>query len=372
MIWNKIMGEFVDVIEWTDDSPDTLVYRFERHGNEIKYGARLTVRESQVAIFVNEGRIADVFQPGLYTLETQNMPVMTTLESWPHGFKSPFKAEVYFVNTRRFTGLKWGTKNPIMLRDKEFGPVRLRAFGTYMVRVGDPVAFLKEVVGTDGVFTTGEISEQLRDLVVSRFASVIGESAIPVLDLAANYDELGTFLTERIKADFAALVVELTQIVVENISLPPEVEQALDKRTSMGVIGDVRKYAEFQAAEAMTTAAANPGGPASAGLGLGLGLAMAQQVGGPWGQRQPTATDPGPAGTPPPIPGAIAFFVAVAGKPEGPLDLDQLKQRATAGTLARDSLVWRQGMASWAKAGDVAELERVFADIPPPLPPASV
>ena len=201
-LWDKIFGEFVDVIDWTDDSNDTMVFRFERYGNEIKYGAMLTVRESQIAILVNEGRIADIYEPGLYKLETNNMPVLTTLESWPHGFDSPFKAEVYFFNTRRFTDLKWGTKNPLMLRDKEFSVVRLRAFGTYSVRIKDPVVFIKEIVGTDGHFRTGEITDQLRNLIVSRFASIVGESSIPILDLAANYDDLSEFLSDRIAPEF--------------------------------------------------------------------------------------------------------------------------------------------------------------------------
>ncbi|MDH3771876.1 MAG: SPFH domain-containing protein, partial [Nitrospirota bacterium] len=175
MIWNNLVGEFIDVIDWTDDTNDTMVWRFERHNNEIKYGAKLTVRESQVAVFVNEGRVADVFAPGMYTLETANLPIISTMEGWVHGLESPFKAEVYFVNTRRFTDLKWGTKHPVTLRDPEFGPVRLRAYGTYVFRVQEPVIFIKEIVGTDAHFTIDEITDQLRNLIVSRFAAILGE-----------------------------------------------------------------------------------------------------------------------------------------------------------------------------------------------------
>jgi membrane protease subunit (stomatin/prohibitin family) len=370
MIWGKILGEFIDVIEWTDDSADTLVYRFERHGNEIKFGAKLTVRESQVAVFVNEGRIADVFQPGMYTLETANLPVLSTLQGWVHGFKSPFKAEVYFVNTRQFTNLKWGTKNPVMLRDKEFGPVRLRSFGTYIVRIADPVMFVKEIVGTDGHFTTGEISDQLRDLIVSRFAAVLGESGVPVLDLAANYDDLGTFLTNRIKPEFAAFGIEMVKLLVENISLPPAVEAAMDKRTSIGVLGDLKSYAQFQAAEAMAAAAANPGGTAAAGMGLGMGLAMAQQMGQAMGAG--AASTAAPAATasaaPPPIPGAVSYFLALDGVQQGPFDMAALQGHAAAGRLTRETLVWTQGMANWAKAGERADLAGCFPEAPPPLP----
>ena len=192
MIFSKLMGQFVDVIQWTDDSPDTMVWRFERQGNEIKYGAKLTVREGQTAVFVNEGEIADTFTPGMYELFTRNLPILSTLQAWPHGFESPFKAEVYFCSSRVFTDLKWGTKNPVIARDAEFGPVRLRAFGTYAIRIKDPAVFLREVVGTDGHFTVDEISDQLRNIIVARFGTIVAGSGIPVLDLAANYDQLGT------------------------------------------------------------------------------------------------------------------------------------------------------------------------------------
>jgi len=191
-------GQFIDVIEWTDDSHDTMVYRFPRQNKEIKYGAKLTVRESQVAIFVNEGVIADVLSPGIYELETKNLPIMTSLQHWDHAFNSPFKAEVYFVNTKRFTDLKWGTKNPIMVRDPEFSMVRLRAFGTYEIRITDPKRFMNEIVGTDQHFTVDEIDEQLTNLIVSKFTTILGESNIPVLDLASNYEKFSEYVSEKI------------------------------------------------------------------------------------------------------------------------------------------------------------------------------
>src|SRR5688572_31187554 len=243
--WDKLRAELIDIIEWLDDTRDTIVYRFQRYDNEIKYGAKLIVREGQVAAFVNEGRLADVFAPGTYTLETQNLPILSTLRGWKYGFDSPFKAEVYFVSTRTFTGRKWGTKNPIMLRDPEFGMVRLRAFGSFAIKVKDPATLLKEVVGTNGRFTVHEIGEQLRDMLVARFADVLAESKIPVLDLASNYDELGKFISARIADDFAQFGLQVVALMVENISLPPEVEAAMDKRTSMGIVGDLHKYAQF-------------------------------------------------------------------------------------------------------------------------------
>ncbi|MEO0665034.1 MAG: SPFH domain-containing protein, partial [Pseudomonadota bacterium] len=195
-IFDFLSGQFIDVIEWTDDTRDTMVWRFERHGHEIKYGAKLTVREAQAAVFIHEGQLADVFTPGLYMLETNNMPIMTSLQHWDHGFKSPFKSEIYFVATNRFNDLKWGTKNPIMLRDPEFGPIRLRAFGTYTIRVTEPARFMTEIVGTDGEFTTDEISFQIRNIIVQEFSQAIAKSGIPVLDMAANTGDVGKLIAE--------------------------------------------------------------------------------------------------------------------------------------------------------------------------------
>lgn len=367
MIMEKLFGEFVDVIQWTDDSPDTLAWRFERYNNEIKFGAKLTVREAQMAVFVNEGEIADVFTPGMFELRTANLPILSTLQAWPHGFESPFKAEVYFFNMRRFTDLKWGTRNPAMLRDPEFGPVRLRAFGTYEIRIADPAVLLREVVGTDGHFTLDEITDQLRNLIVARFATILGSSGIPVLDLAANYDQLGQFVHGRIAPEFANYGLELTRLLVENVSLPPEVEQAMDRRTSMGVIGDLRKYTQFQAAEAMRAAAANPAdGGAATGIGLGMGMAMAKQFADAMGA--PAATPAAAPATPPPLPAGRSFHVARDGKPEGPFELAELRQQLREGRLAADSLVWAEGMAGWEKAAGVTELAPLFRAVPPPLP----
>jgi membrane protease subunit (stomatin/prohibitin family) len=370
-LWDKIRGEFVDIIEWLDESRDTMVYRFDRYGNEIKYGAKLVVRESQAAVFINEGQLADVFTPGTYTLETQNMPILATLKGWKHGFESPFKAEVYFVNTRRYTDLKWGTKNPVMLRDPEFGPLRIRMFGTYCIRIEDPAKFLKEIVGTDGTFTTDEVTEQLRNLIVSRASDRVAESKIPVLDMAANYDELGVFITDRVHEDFTSYGLDITKMLVENISLPQAVEEALDKRASMGVIGNLSAYTQFQAANAMEAAAENPGGEASAGIGMGMGFAMANQMGKSMmpGQTAPAAAPPPAPGAPPPIPQATTYFTAVGGQQTGPFAMDALAGQVQAGQLTRETLVWSQGMAQWTAAGQVPELASIFAQVPPPLPP---
>jgi len=362
-LWDKLKGELVDIIEWKDDSNNTMVWRFPRYQDEIKNGAQLTVRESQVAVFVNEGQIADVYKPGRYQLTTQNMPILTTLRGWKYGFDSPFKVDIYFVNTKNFTDNKWGTKNPIMLRDAEFGPIRLRAFGSFAIKVIDAGKFIKEIAGTQAHFTTDEITEQLRNLVVTRFTDAIGESKIPALDLAANYDELSTFITGKINPEFGEYGLEVTKFLVENISLPPEVEQALDKRSSMGILGNLNQYAQFQAANAMEAAAKNPGGDAGAGIGMGMGFAMAQQMGQAFNQQQPAG--------PPPLPGNnnIQYYVAVNGQQQGPFNLATLQQMAQQGSLTRDVLVWKQGMAAWTKASDAADLGNLFGAVPPPLPP---
>jgi membrane protease subunit (stomatin/prohibitin family) len=366
-IWDKVRGELIDIVQWIDDTNDTMVYRFERYNNQIKFGAQLTVREGQAAVFVNEGKIADIFQPGMYTLETKNLPVLSTLQGWKYGFNSPFMAEVYFCSMRQFTDLKWGTMNPIILRDAEFGPVRLRAFGTYVVRVSDPAVLIRQIVGTDGHFTVDEISNQLRDFIVSRFAEIVGQSHIPVLDMAANYSELGKFLTQRIAPEFQSYGLELTKLLVENISLPPAVEEALDKRTSMGVVGNLAAFTQFNIANSIPDAAKNPGGLAAAGAGIGMGMAMAAPLGQALSGQQAAASS-APA-APPPIPGAATYFVAVEGQQTGPFDLQTLAAQAVSGRLTQQSLVWTQGMAQWTPAGQVPALAGIFAKVPPPLPP---
>lgn len=361
-LFSRLFSELVDIVEWTDDSSDTMVYRFERYGNEIKYGAKLVVRESQFAVFVNEGEVADVLGPGTYELETKNLPLLTSLQNWHHGFESPFKAEVYFCNARRFTDLKWGTKQPLMMRDPEFGGLRIRAFGTYGVRITDSLKFIREIVGTEGVFTTDEISNQLRNLITSRFATIVGGSGIPVLDMAANYDQLGEFLTRRIAPEFGEYGLELTRILVENISLPQTVSEALDKRTSMGMTGNLDQYLQYQTGYAMEQAAQNPGGGASDGIGMGVGLAMAN--------RMTDRALPGGA-TPPPVPQPVAFHVATEGAAAGPFGVSELKAQVSSGSLTPATLVWSPDLNDWKPASDVPVLAELFGSktaTPPPLP----
>jgi membrane protease subunit (stomatin/prohibitin family) len=366
-IFDFLSGEFIDVIQWTDDTRDTMVWRFEREGHAIKYGAKLTVREGQAAVFVHEGQLADVFTPGLYFLETNNMPILTTLNHWDHGFRSPFKSEIYFVATRRFTDLKWGTKNPVILRDPEFGPTRIRAFGTYSVRVTDPGLFLTEIVGTDGEFTMDEISFQIRNIIVQEFSRAIAASGIPVLDMAANTAELGKLVAQEISGPIAAYGLTVPELYVENISLPPAVEAALDKRTSMGVVGDLGKYTQFSAAEAMTQPGGAAGGAMAAGVGAGMGMAMGAQMArqGPWG-----ASPASGAAAPPPPPVEHVWHMAENGETRGPFSKATMGRMASDGQLKRDSFVWTPGQDGWKRAEDVAELAQLFTVLPPPPPGA--
>ncbi|WP_232805815.1 SPFH domain-containing protein [Glycomyces xiaoerkulensis] len=366
-LFEKLRGEFVDIIEWLDDSRDTMVWRFPRHNNEIKMGARLVVRESQTAVFVNEGQLADVFGPGTYTLETQNMPILSTLKGWKHGFNSPFKAEVYFVTSRQFTDFKWGTKNPVMVRDPEFGPVRIRAFGMYSVRAVDPAKVLREAAGTDSQFRTEEIDSWLREKVVAAFAPAIASAGIPILDMAVHQDQIGERLRGKVAEQLADLGFDVPSFTISNISMPKEVEEALDKRTSMGMVGDLGAYTQYQAANALEESAQHGGG-ASEGLGLGAGMAMGNQMANSMNQQQQQQAQQ-PAAAPPPLPDAAEWYLGIGGQQAGPFDLAALRQKAGTGELTRETLAWKAGQDAWKPAGEIPDLASLFASMPPPLPP---
>ncbi len=366
-LFDKLRAELIDIIEWVDDSQHTLVWRFPRYHNQIKNGAQLIVRPGQMAVFVHRGELADVFEPGHYELKTDNLPVMSTLAGWKYGFDSPFKAEVYFVSTTQIMDLKWGTPNPIMLRDPEFGPIRIRAFGTYALRAIDPSALLREVVGTDAEVSAEEVTELVRSIISSAFADMLGKAQYAALDMASKYKEIGDTLRkevcERIDDEYG---LEITQMVIVNISLPESVEKALDTRTSMGVIGDLNKFQQYQMGQAMTMAADNPGGGgASEGMGLGMGMAMAGRMMQPGMFGAPAAG--GPAAPPPP-PGGV-WHVAVNGQTMGPYSMQQMTTGATSGELKPDSVVWTPGMDGWKPASTVPQLASLFAG-PPPPPPA--
>lgn len=380
-IKQQIGSQFIEIIQWLDETNDSLVYRFPVYNQEIKMGAQLTVRENQVALFINEGKAADLFTPGRYELSTQNIPILTTLRGWKYGFQSPFKAELYFFNTRLFTDLKWGTTNPVMMRDAEFGMIRLRAFGTYAMKVADPKLFFNTIVGTQGLTTTEEITGQLRSIVLSKLSDAIAESKIPALDIASKYDELSAFGRGRIGPEFAAFGLELSKFFIENVSLPEEVEAAIDQRTKLGVLGDrLGQYTQLQAADAMKVAAANPGGVAGVGVGLGAGVAMGQAMGTAFGMSAGTggASAPPPvpgSGGPPPPPGSPTsprWSLTVDGKTYGPYTDEALKGMLAAGQVAPTTLAWCPGAPGWAPVQGYPEFGAgAGAPPPPPPPPAS-
>ena len=302
-LFDFVKNQFIEVIEATDFQQDMIVFEFPVAGHEIKMGAQLIVREGQCAIFLNEGTLADVFGPGHYTLSTENMPVLSKLKAWKYGFNSPFKAEVFFVSTRLFTNQKWGTQKPVLMRDQEFGMIRLSAFGVFAYKVVQPDVFMREVFGTLPSFTTKDITEYLRRMITSSLADTIGESNIAAIDMANSYDELGMEARKKVQVKFGELGLGLQSLTIESISLPEEVEKVIDKRTSMGVLGDMGKYTQYQAAEAIRDFAQNEGGGGIAGMGVGMGagVQVGQVFAGARNQtmapRQPAAPAPAPAQT---------------------------------------------------------------------------
>jgi excisionase family DNA binding protein len=294
-----IKGELLDIIEWTEDSRDTLSFRFPDDDKEIKRGAQLIVRESQIAQFVYLGEYGDTFGPGKHTLTTDNIPVLTTLKSWKYGFESPFKADVYYVVTRLFTGNKWGTQNPIMMRDADFGIVRVRAFGTFDFRIVEPKTFLKEVAGTDQNFRLDEFADTMRSRIVSVFSDALATAKIPVLDVATRYSEMGEALLPLINPIVTAKYgLEITSYILENVSVPPEVEQAIDKRSSMAAVGNLNDYVKFQMAQGMEKGGA-AGAPAEMAMGFAVAQQLIQQQGGAiFGGNAPAQAAPPQPGLP--------------------------------------------------------------------------
>ncbi|MBW2230498.1 MAG: SPFH domain-containing protein [Deltaproteobacteria bacterium] len=363
-LMDKLRAELIDIVEWVDDSEHTLVWRFPRYHNQIKNGAQLIVRPGQQAVMVSQGKVADVFGPGQYRLETKNLPILSTLLGWKYGFESPFKAEVYFVSTRQITDLKWGTPNPVIMRDADFGPVRVRGFGTYTLRAIDARILLSELVGTDHDFEADEVTELLRSAINMAFADVVANSGIAVMDLATRYPELSESLREavvqRIDDEFG---LEIPQLYIVNISLPAEVEKAVDARSGMGILGDMARYQAYQIGRAIPDAAQNPaGGIAGAGIGLGMGMAMA----GP--MMQGAMGGGAPPATPPPPPTPVTWHVAENGQAVGPFSIEQLGQAVGTGRLQAASLVWTAGMTGWTPAGQVPQLIQLFQTGPPPVP----
>lgn len=363
-IFDKLKNEFIDIIEWKDDSGDTLVWRFPRFQDEIKNGAKLTVRESQVAVFLNEGQIADVFGPGMHTLTTQNLPILSTLKGWKYGFNSPFKADVFFVSTRQFTDQKWGTKNPFTLDDNRFGFIELRAFGNYSFKIQDAGLFIKEIAGTSGRFTTEDINGQLRTLIITKFSDLVGEGNIPIEKFAANLEELSEFGHEKLNQKFASYGLEITSFLVENVSMPEELKKEIFEYSRLNKI-DMAKLTQLKTAKAIEASANQEGGGGlmGAGMGAGMGMAMGNMMSGMMNQTNQSTQ----SNTPPPLPNSSTWFAAINNQQSGPFDLGTLASMALEGKITRDTLVWKNGMASWTPASQVPDLVSIFSNVPPPL-----
>jgi len=374
-IKEKLSHEFIDIIEWLDYTDDTICHRFERYQNEIKNNAKLIVREGQTAVFINEGKLADVFPAGTYTLNTQNLPILTTLKGWKYGFDSPFKAEVYFVNTHLFTDEKWGTKNPITLNDERFGLVEIRAFGTYAFKISDPGKFVVDIVGTDNNFTNFEINEHLKSLIATRFTDTVGEANLPIELYAANTTELSETCQTVMKPEFESVGISLEKFYIENVSMPEDLKKEIFEYSRIDKL-DLDKLTKFKTAKAIEAAAKNEGGTAGAGMGMGMGFVLAQQMGGLMspqmgGSQQQMQQQPQGGMTPPPMPAAITYFYAVNGQQAGPATFEQLKALFANRTVNKDTLVWKQGMSGWTALNEVEELKAFLGgNTPPPLPEA--
>ena len=365
-IMNFIKNQLIDIVEWPEETPGVLVHRFERAGNEIKRGAKLVVRPGQSAVFVNEGQIADKFEPGTYSLETKNLPILTTILSLPYGFNSWHKAEVYFIKRTEQLDRKWGTPQPIMMRDLDFGMLRIRAFGNYSYRVGMTDNMLQRFVGAKSEFKAEELEKQIQLKAVSEFSDSLGELKIPALDLAAKYNEIGERVLQNLQPVMNNMGLELMTFTVGNISLPDNVNEAIDKRGAVGALGGVMdQYKQMQAADAMRAAADNQGnGGAMMGMMMGanMGAFAGQQV---FQQPQQQAQ----MAPPPPPQQAPMFYVAVNGQQQGPFNIQQLQGMIAGGGFGPNSLVWTAGMSGWQAANTVAVLSGLFGPVPPPPPP---
>ena len=384
-----LSGQFIDIIEWLDDGQDTMVYRFERHNNEIKNGAKLVVRPGQAAVFVNEGGtgVADVFEPGTHELTTANLPILSTLMGWKHGFESPFKAEVYFFKTTKITDLKWGTRAPITVECEGYGMFDLRANGSYVIQISDPQKFLKEKVGTDGNFEVDEISNDLREEILMNVSDRLGEMELDPGKLTGKIKDISEELQAPLQEYFSTLGLEITRFRVSSISMPDDVRKELMEMSRLGAKklsgadpAAMQNLTALRASRAMGDLANNPGagGVAGAGMGMGMGMAMGSQM----GSALTGATQPAAAQQAPPLPGAAAaagteYTVAINDEKYGPYDLNHLQKMADDGSFKPDMLVWAKGMGAWTKAGEVPELSGLFGapplpaaedDGPPPLP----
>ena len=362
-IFDKLRNEFIDIIDWPDQDAETLVWKFPRYQNEIKMNAKLTVREAQQAVFINEGKIADVFQPGMYTLQTQNMPILATLKGWKYGFDSPFKADVLFVSTRQAIDQKWGTKNAITLSDDRFGMIELRAFGTYAFRVTDAGKFIKEIAGIEQEYTTEEIGGQLKSIIATRFTAAAAND-IPIEKFASNLESLSAIILDKLNADFDDYGLKITKFMVENVSMPDELKKEIFEYSRLNKV-DMQQLAQLKSAKSIEIAAANEG-IAGMGAGLGAGLSVGNMMANSLGQAS-SAAQPPSSSTPPPLPTPVQYFTGIDGKQAGPYDFNQITQMIQNGAIRRETMIWKTGMAAWAPAESISDIGTHFNNVPPPL-----
>jgi membrane protease subunit (stomatin/prohibitin family) len=366
-LWSKLSGELVDIVEHPDAPADSLVSRFPRYENEIKFGAKLIVREGQGAIFVNEGKLADVFLPGTYTLETQNLPVLSTLQGWKYGFHSPFKAEVYFFSTKPLLNQQWGTQQAITLEIAGYGLGEIRAFGQAAYHIVDPATFFRQMVGTTGVLTDADLLNYLRGVIMSQFTQVLTTSHPSVEQLSGNLDVLDATIQDAINSKLEPLGFELVQFLIESLSLPPKLRDEIFEYSRLNKI-DIGKLTQLQAAKSITqlAEASGNGGLGAQGMQLGVGLAMGQQI-----TRSMNASFEGTSMTVPPVGAPIAtglYYVALDGKAEGPLSSQKIAELVASGTVIASTLVWHPGMTGWSAAGNEPGLQILFPQQPPSLP----
>ncbi len=366
------MARVFDIIEYMDEGREEIVHRVpERGSGDFRIGSQLIVREGQAAVFFRDGKALDTFGPGRHTITTANIPLLVNVLGAAFSGKTPFKAEVYFVTTRELTHMKWGTPQPITIRDPELGMARVTGYGTYAIQVTDPQLFVTKIVGTQNLYSTRDIQGFFRSIILTKMIDLIGEMKKSIIDMAAFVEELAAGVRAKAAEEFAARGISLNSFYIESLSPTEETAKAIDARAAMGALGGI-SYVEYQSAQAIREAAQNPSGSAGVGMGLGAGIGLGQVVGQTIGQgmrpQQPATRQVGGAATPPPLPQAVTFYVALGGQQAGPFDLATIQQYIQSGQITRDTLVWKAGMANWDKAANVPELAGFFA-APPPLPP---
>jgi len=355
--FDKLATELVDIIECLEDNRNLMVWRFPRYDNEIKMGAKLIVREGQQALFIKEGKMADVFTPGTYTLETQNLPLLSTISGWKYGFDSPWKAEVYFVTTTQFTDQKWGTKNPITIDDERFGLIELRAFGNYSFKITDAAKFVKEVAGTDGSFTTEEINAHLRSKINAEIGVVSQKEKLSADNFLGNFDSIKNLFFDKLNNTFQIYGLQFLDFNIENVSMPDDIKKEIYEYSRLNRI-DMNKYTQRKAADSIKTAAGNTG-IAGMGMVMGVNNTLAAAMGNTMQSFQNN--------TPPPLP-VSAYFVAINQQQSGPFTITQIQTMIAAGQVNAQTLIWKEGLNNWINASGIDELKAFFTSTPPPIP----